>query len=113
MLSLYDQIIVPGVEHVVLYRDDERPHRFYMVCDQASIVREADTSPMFTFILYARNVDTLAETDREVERGYVAMSTQVAVSAADQEKIRAYLRGRLGDAIGRGLRFLGALVGND
>jgi hypothetical protein len=110
MLSLYDQIVVPGVNHVVLYRDDERPHRFYMVTDQASIVREADNSPMFTFILYARNVDTLGETDREVERGYVAMSTQVAVSPADQEKIRTYLRGRLSDEVGRGFRFLGTLI---
>src|SRR5215471_21534661 len=95
MLSLYDQIVVPGVDHVVLYRDGEKPNRFFMITDRASLVHDSDGSPMFTFILYARNVDQLAETDREVERGYIAMSTNVAVSEADQQKILAYLRDRL------------------
>ena len=111
MLSLYDQIVVPGVDHVVLYRDDAKPNRFYMVSDQASIVRDTDGSPMFTFILYARNVDQLEETDREVERGYVAMSTQVAVSDADQQKILSYLRDRLHGELSSHFRFLGILLG--
>src|SRR5690348_391298 len=111
MLSLYDQIVVPGVDHVVLHRDGEKPHRFYMLTDKASLVREDDGTKLFTFMLYARNVDQLAETDREVERGYIAMSTNVAVSDADQQKILAYLRDRLSGEVSRGYRFLGVLVG--
>ncbi len=110
MLSLYDQIVVPGVDRVVLYRDGDFPHRFYMVTDLASLVRDADGSPMFTFFLYARNADQLAEADREVERGYVSMSTSVTVSQADQQKLLAYLRDRLSGEISRGFRFLGVPV---
>jgi hypothetical protein len=107
MLSLYDPIVVPGVEQVVLYRDDERTYRFFMVTDKASLVRDQTGAPLFTFILYARDVDRLAEADRDVERGYLALSTQVSVSAADQQKILAHLRAKLGDEMARGLPFLG------
>ena len=77
MLSLYDPIVVPGVERVVLYRDDERTNRFFMVTDKASLVRDESGAPLFTFVLYARDLDRLAENDRDVERGYLALSTQV------------------------------------
>ncbi len=107
MLSLYDPIVVPGVERVVLYRDDERTNRFFMITDKASLVRDESGAPLFTFILYARDVDRLAEADRDVERGYLALSTQVAVSAADQQKILAHLRGKLNDELSRRLPFLG------
>ena len=98
MLSLYDPIVVPGVESVVLYRDDERPSRYFLVTDKASLVRDEAGVPLFTFILYARDVDRLAADDREVERGYLALSTQVAVSDADRTTILAHLRGTLGTA---------------
>jgi len=107
VLSLYDPIVVPGVERVVLYRDDERTNRFFMVTDKASLVRDESGAPLFTFVLYARDLDRLAEDDRDVERGYLALSTQVTVSATDQQKILAYLRGRLNDELSRRLPFLG------
>ncbi|HST64934.1 MAG TPA: hypothetical protein VLM05_07075 [Mycobacteriales bacterium] len=107
MLSLYDPIVVPGVEQVVLHRDDELTHRFYLLTDKATLVRDSAGAPLFTFMLYARDVDRLAEDDREVERGYLALSTQVSVSAADQQKILAYLRAKLADELARQRPFLG------
>ena len=110
MLSLYDPIVVPGVEQVVLYRDDERTQRFFMVTDKASLVRDETGAPLFTFMLYARDVDRLAADDRDVERGYLALSTQVSVSAADQQKILAHLRGKLNGELSRRLPFLGRML---
>jgi hypothetical protein len=107
MLSLYDPIVVPGVDRVVLHRDDERTNRFYLVTDKATLVRDEGGAPLFTFMLYARDVDKLAADDREVERGYLALSTQVAVSAADQQTILAHLRGKLADEQARQRPFLG------
>lgn len=101
MLSLYDSLHAPGVEHVQLYRDDENPHRFYMVPTTPSIGRDEDGNPLATFILYARDVDRLAPEDLEVQRGYLSLSTQVAVSPEDQEKIRTFLAGKLAAEQGR------------
>ena len=62
MLSLYGSFKVPGVEHVTLYRDDENPHKFYMLPERPTIARDDEGDPLFTFILYARDVERLAIT---------------------------------------------------
>lgn len=106
MLSLYGSLKVPGVDHVVLYRDDENPHKFYMVPERPTIARDDEGNPLFTFILYARDVDRLAPDEREVQRAYLSLSTQVAVSAEDEAQIRAHLRRILNGERNRGYRFL-------
>jgi hypothetical protein len=96
MLTLYDTLKVPGVAHVLIHRDDEDPSRFYMVPERPTIASDDDGKPLFTFILYARNVEALDPTDREVQRAYLSLTTQVAVSAADEQRIRTHLRNTLG-----------------
>lgn len=106
MLSLYGSLKVPGVDYVTVYRDDEDPHQFYMVSERPTIARDEDGDPLFTFLLYARDLDHLAPDDREIERGHLSLSTRVAVPPADEEKIRSHLRGLLGRELGAGLMFL-------
>jgi hypothetical protein len=105
MLSLYGSFKVPDV-NVMLYRDDENPHKFYMLPERPTIARDDQGKPLFTFILYARDLDRIAPDDREVERGYLALSTQVAVTTEQEQKIRTHLRAMLNNELGRGYRFL-------
>jgi len=106
MLSLYESFKVPGLDSVVIYRDDENAHQFYMVPTRPSIARDEDGDPLFTFILYARDVDRLAPEEREIERGYLSLSTKVAVSRQEEDKIRQHLRNMLNGELQRGFRFL-------
>lgn len=102
MLSLYGSFKVPGVDYVTMYRDDEDPHQFYMVPERPSIARDDEGDPLFTFILYARDLDRIAPEDREIERGYLSLTTRVGVSKDDEEKIRQHLRKLLnGELTGR------------
>lgn len=110
MLSLYQSFDVPDVPNVKIYRDDEKSHKFYMVSERATIARDDEGDPLFTFILYARDVDRLDPADREVERGYLALTTQAAVSKEAEEKIRAYLRTKLNEERNRGFRWLGLRI---
>lgn len=106
MLSLYGSLKVPGVEYVTLYRDDEDPHQFYMVPERPSIARDEAGDPLFTFILYARDLSRIATEDHEIERGYISFSTRVGVPKEDEEKIRAHLRTLLNGELQKGLHFL-------
>lgn len=106
MLTLFDSFGVPDVPHVQIYRDDEKRHKFYLVSERASIVRDEDGTPLFTFILYARDVERLAPEEREVERGFLQVTTQAGVSAEERQKVMAYLRQRLADDQRRGVWFL-------
>ncbi|MDM7915321.1 MAG: hypothetical protein QUU85_08665 [Candidatus Eisenbacteria bacterium] len=110
MLTLYDSFDVPDVPNVKIYRDDQVPHRFYMVSERATVARDDEGHPIFLFILYARDVDKLPADQLEVERGYVAMTTQAAVTKEAEEKIRAFLRQKLADERSRRFRFLRNLV---
>lgn len=110
MLNLYGSFKVPGVDHVQIYRDDQDPHQFYMMSERPTIARDDEGNPLFTFILYARDVDRIAPDDLEVERGYMSLSTQAGVSQADETKIRAHLAQMLNGERGRNYRFLGRQV---
>lgn len=96
MLSLYKTLKAPNVNHVLIHGDDEDPGQYYMVPERPTIATDDDGNPLFTFILYARNVENLAPEDREVERAYLSLTTQVAVSAQDEQRIRTYLRSLIG-----------------
>lgn len=106
MLSLYGSLKAPGVDYVTIYRDDEDPHQFYMVPERPSIARDEQGVPLFTFILYARDLDRIAPEDREIERGYISLSTRVGVPKADEGKIRDHLRTLLNGELQKGRHFL-------
>ncbi|MEM9904058.1 MAG: hypothetical protein AAF921_03425 [Cyanobacteria bacterium P01_D01_bin.44] len=92
MLSLYDTIKVPDVDYVLIHRDDEDPAQFYMVTDRPTIAVDDDNNPLLTFILYARDLDNLGPEDSEIQRAYLSLTTQAAVSDQDEQKIRQYLK---------------------
>src|SRR5262245_38791030 len=95
MLSLYDSFKVPGVDSVTIYRDDEDPHAFYMVPTRPIVARDDAGDPLFTFLLYARDLDRLTAEQRDIEQGYLSLSAQVGVSKAQEDTIRQHLRNRL------------------
>lgn len=106
MLNLYDNFSVPGLSHIKLYRDDDNPHKFYMMSERATIARDDSGDPMFTFLLYARDADRLPPDDLDVQRGYLSLSTQAGVTPTEEEKIRAFLRQKLQAERTRGYFYL-------
>lgn len=111
MLSLYESFNVPDVPHVQIYRDDQHPHKFYMVSERATVARDEEGKPLFTFVLYARDVERLDPDDREVQRGYIAITTQAGVTKVEEDKIREYLRQKLANETR--LTFLGIPIRRD
>ena len=62
MLSLYGSFTVPNVPHVVVYRDDEEPLKFYMVSNKQRILRASPADgnePMIELIAYLRDLDNV------------------------------------------------------
>jgi hypothetical protein len=112
MLSLYGSFKVPGVDRVTIFRDDETPHKFYMITDKPSILTEADGTPMLDFISYARNPavvlanlkDGAPPTD--LERGHMQLTVGLQISKADEAKILAFLGAQLTDEKAMGFRYL-------
>jgi len=106
MLTLFDSFTIPDVPHVQIYRDDEKRHKFYMVSERASVARDDAGKPLFSFILYARDVGRLAPSDLEVERGFLQATTSAGVTREQEQKIRAYLKQKLQDEQRAGRWFL-------
>ena len=95
MLNLFGSEKVPGVEHVQLYRSDTEPQLWYMVTDRVGIARDDSGDSLISFILYARDLDRLGPNDAEIERGWLGLTTQVAVTPEEEQKILEHLRARL------------------
>lgn len=114
MLSLYGSFTVPGVPDVVIYRDDENARKFYMVSGKPRILRsdprDPASRPMIDLIAYTRDHAQPVPATEDVERGHLQMTVGLEISQADQNRIRAFLRGRLAGELGRGFRFLGIVV---
>ncbi|MDQ1899317.1 hypothetical protein RAH32_02510 [Paracoccus sp. WLY502] len=114
MLSLYGSFTVPGVPDVVIYRDDENARKFYMVAAKPRILRsdprDPASRPMIDLIAYTRDHSQPIPATEDVERGHLQMTVGLEVSQADQNRIRAFLRQRLADELGRGFRFLGIIL---
>lgn len=96
MLSLYKTIKVPNIPYVLIHRDDEDPSQFYMVTERPTIALDDNDSPLFNLIVYARDLDNLAAEDGEIQRAYLSITTQAAVSDKDEREIRTYLKRQLG-----------------
>ncbi|SNR44934.1 hypothetical protein EYF88_08285 [Paracoccus sediminis] len=114
MLSLYGSFTVPGVPDVVIYRDDENARKFYMVSGKPKILRsdprDPASRPMIDLIAYTRDHAQPIPATEDVERGHLQMTVGLEIAQADQNRIRAFLRQRLAEELGRGFRFLGIVV---
>jgi hypothetical protein len=102
LLNFFDGFTVPGVEHVVLYHDDQDDHLFYMVPEAPSILRGVDDVAEFSLIAFARDFTLLASSAQELptgetEGGLLGMTTALTVSQEDQAKIREHLQHDAGD----------------
>jgi hypothetical protein len=99
MLSLFDSFVVPDVPHVTIYRDDQEPHTFYMVPEFPSVATGPDNGPLFNLIAFARDFRLSNHTGNlnevETEGGLLNLTTQLAVSQDDQQKIRDYIQNQL------------------
>jgi hypothetical protein len=98
MLSLFDSFVVPGVEYVTMYKDDQDPNLYYMLPEYPRMTLAGDGGPQFNLVIFARDFrlfkDAAADLSRtETEGGLITMTTELSVSEEDQAKIRDYIAG--------------------
>jgi hypothetical protein len=96
MLTLFDSFVVPGVDYVTVYKDDQDPNQYYMLPEYPRMTQAADGGPQFTLIIFARDFhlfkDAAADlASTETEGGLISMTTELSVSDEDQAKIRDYI----------------------
>ena len=101
MLNFLDHFSVPGVEHVMVYHDDQDPSLFHIVPEMPSILRRNNGTPSFNLISFARDFTLLADAASELptaetEGGLLQLTTSLEVTEADQRTIREYLAGGAG-----------------
>ena len=95
MLSLFNSFVVPGVDNVTLYQDDQDDHLFWMFKEIPTVVEGTD-GPMFNLISYARDFRLSADENTdlrktETEGGLLSVTLECAVSQEDQTKIREFI----------------------
>lgn len=98
MLNLFSKFVVPGVDHVEIYQDDEDLTQFWMVPGKPRLVTADDGLPAISLLAFARDLSLMADTATalppgETEGGVLSMSLELAVSQADQVKIVEYILG--------------------
>jgi hypothetical protein len=106
MLNLFGSEKVPGVEHAQLYRSDSEPHKWFVATDRVGIARDDGGDALVSFILYARDLDRLGPEDAEIERGWLGLTTQVAITPEEEQKILTHLRAKLAAERANGSAFL-------
>jgi hypothetical protein len=99
MLSLFDPISVPGVEHITVFRDDQDQNKYYMLPEMPTISRlGGDKGALqFSLVVFARDFHLMQDaakdlSNTETEGGLFSMTTELSVSEADQQKILNHLR---------------------
>ena len=55
MLNFFNSFVVPGVDNVTIFHDDQDPRQFYMLPEFPSIKKAPDGGPMFTLVIFARD----------------------------------------------------------
>lgn len=101
MLNFLNHFTVPGVEHVTIFNDDQDSQLFYMVPELPSLLKREDGSPSFSLISFARDFTLLADKasalpTAETEGGLLQLTTSLEVSQEDQQRIRTYIAGGMG-----------------
>ena len=96
MLNLFNSFVVPGVERVTMYHDDERDDVFYMLPTKPRFARAEDGGPQVNVMAFARDLSLMADTATklpagETEGGLVSLSVELSVSEEEQEAIRSYI----------------------
>ncbi|MET8161534.1 hypothetical protein ABZT47_34690 [Sphaerisporangium sp. NPDC005289] len=96
MLNLFNKFIVPGVDHVEIYQDDEDELQFWMVKGKPSLALTDDGGPSISFMAFARDLSLMATAAEqlpkgETEGGLLSMTLELVVSQEDQEKIIDYI----------------------
>ena len=92
MLSYFDSITVPGLEHITVFRDDEDAAQFYALPSTPRVARDDNGKLLLDLIIYARDVDKLPPEDLEAQRGWMAASVELALTEAEHKKILDHLR---------------------
>ena len=113
MLNFLNHFSVPGVEHVMVYHDDQRTDVFYIVPELPSILRHDNGSPSFNLISFAHDFSLLANEASELptaetEGGLLQLTTSLEVTAEDQEKIRSYIARGMSGALRPAVPWSGA-----
>ena len=104
MLNFLNHFSVPGVEHVMVYHDDQRDDLYHIVPELPSILRRENGTPSFNLISFARDFSLLANEASELptaetEGGLLQLTTSLEVTEEDQKKIRAYIAGGMSGAL--------------
>jgi|GEM_PF-1787660 len=108
MLSYFDSITVPGLEHITVFRDDEDAAQFYALPSTPRLARDDNGRLLLDLIVYARDVDKLPPEDLEAQRGWLAASVELALTEDEHRKILDHLREVLkSERTGLFLRFFG------
>jgi len=92
MLSYFDSITVPGLEHITVYRDDENAAQFYALPSTPRLARDDNDRLLLDLLIYARDVDKLPPEDLEAQRGWLAASVELAITEEEHTKILEHLR---------------------
>ena len=97
MLNFFNSFVVPGVDNVTIYHDDQDPRQFYMLPEFPSIKTGPDGGPMFNLIIFARDFHLMKDVAQglpatEMEGGLLSMTTELAVSQENQAKIIQYIQ---------------------
>lgn len=64
MLNLLNKFVVPDVDHVDIYQDDEDPLQFWMVPQPVRLMNGPDGEPTLTILAFARDLSLLAGIDK-------------------------------------------------
>jgi hypothetical protein len=113
MLSYFNSITVPGLEHITVFHDDEDATQFYAMPSTPRLARDNQGRLLLDLIIYARDADKLAPEDLEVQRGWVAASVELQLTADEHQKILDHLKMLLaGETSGLFLRILGLSLGD-
>lgn len=92
MLSYFDSVTVPGLEHITVFRDDEDWSQFYAMPSTPRLARDDNGRLLLDLMVYARDVDRLPPEDLQAQRGWLAASVELALTEDEHQKILAHLR---------------------
>ena len=100
MLNLFSKFVVPGVDHVEIYQDDEDVTQFWMLPGKPSLVVADDGLPAVSLMAFARDLSLMADSATalptgETEGGVLNMSLELAVSQRDQAAILQYIQNEI------------------
>ncbi|RCG29802.1 hypothetical protein DQ384_19750 [Sphaerisporangium album] len=96
MLNLFSKFVVPGVDHVEIFQDDEDELQFWMLPGKPSPAMTDDGVPSISMMLFARDMSLMASAAEQLPRGeqeggLLSMTLEVRVGQEDQAKIIDYI----------------------